>query len=270
MNNRSPGIDFSKYAGGYAPEGETNIDFSVVKAIEGTWPDPKFDTHTKSLQDEGVFRQFIYDYYRDSVPWKQQVDLTLELAQGSPIDFYGIWVDFEGQNNNLSRTYPRCAREVAEMVRYYQMEYPNSGIYCNMDAYITYLEPELGSEWLNKIPLWIAAPFYIDKKSPREKVLAGEFNPQWFIWRMTPAGVWYKVYPKRDPYNWTLWQYSFLGDPKLYGIIDKLAVDEDCFNGNVDALNRWMGFDVPEEPPSLEEIVKKIKDGRFIEERRLR
>jgi hypothetical protein len=118
------------------------------------------------------------------------------------------------------------------------------GIYCNRDTYTVHIEPNINTEWLNQVPLWLALPIHRILHITEAKVLDGSAEPPWGYWR----GARYVPLP-RPKGLWDIWQYSWSGKPAIYGIKDKKAVDLDAHNGTVEDLKLAWKVDITPPPP---------------------
>ena len=218
------------------------IDGAIHRLSWGLHTDSKYINHGDKLADI-TDALGGYHYYSTAVPWLQQVDLLLERSSRKPngIKYSSIWWDFEEKNNVFSA---RAGREAAEAIRYLRMSFDGLiGIYSNNNEWDVFLERAVRQNYLNEILLWLSWPGKI--KNPFS--IAIDEQPQWGNWR----GRWpnRRLVPlKRPPGTWDLWQYTFFGDPKKFGVIGKEQVDASVYNGTRADWRKRLKLDTLEPP----------------------
>jgi len=247
---RAHGIDFSKWAPDWIMPKGAPIDFAIQRVGFGKHRDERYINHSQRMNQVDI--RMAYFYYSSAVPWKEQVDFCLGLVNDNPYTTYhGLWWDYEEKYNVLS---PRTARETTESVRYLRMGFDGKvGVYCNRDAYVTYLQNYVDKDYLNTIPLWLAAPV-----KDVSQVRANQ-HPPWCFKR----GKWpfrYDVCLDRPESLWKLWQYSWIGDPNELGIIGKKEVDVDVFNGTAAEMRAWLKIGVEPPPPPPEPDLRAYRN----------
>ena len=225
--NRAHGVDYSKYQISFTPADDPPrpLDFGVQRSSYGLKTDELF--YELLPGTAALKRRLWYHYYSTGVDVKQQLEYSLNIIKNSGVKFHCFWADYEQYYNNLNAN---SYKDIVWMVK--EME-QRAGIPCclytNPNNWNVYLEP-FGSEH-RSLKFAIAQYFYFpdpDKKSP--------------------------VLPKNCQ-SWTFHQYGITG--KYFDTENGLDygsghpnLDKDVFNGDVVALDEFLGLeqDEPTEP----------------------
>jgi GH25 family lysozyme M1 (1,4-beta-N-acetylmuramidase) len=138
-------IDFQKMKGGGA-------SFVIMKAGQGNWPDPNFETNWKNAK--GVLPRATYWYFDNRYPPKDQAEKYFEIIKG---DLDGMcWLDLEDRQAGLYAGW-RSWYDFCEALK---LTYPGAriGIYSNfyyIMEMLSYATREQ-RQYFAQYPLWLA------------------------------------------------------------------------------------------------------------------
>jgi GH25 family lysozyme M1 (1,4-beta-N-acetylmuramidase)/uncharacterized protein YvpB len=208
------GIDISEHNGSFsfakAQQNRAVIQFLIIRASRGPFQDKKFDQFLKQSASIPIIGA--YHYFTYATHWKEQADKFLKQVEGKPLQFYAL--DYEkriGAPKEENDYVSKNAEGANQWLQYVSQSagkptlfYTNPSIYNELR--------KLGHNWMDEWPLWIA-----------------NYNKSLNL----PGGV----------SDWKFWQYSAdenrLGN--TYGL-DSQSVDLNYFNGALEDLYRWLGF----------------------------
>ena len=201
---RARGIDISKWQIYF--NFKDNLDFVIIKASEGLYPDPKFDELAGHASD--VPLRGAYHYYRTSEDPIAQADYFLDMVADK--GFHFLAVDYETTGNDLDK---QGAFNLLRMLKHLRrvQDLPvliYTSPYCYRD------NVTLWDEAFDTFPLWVAR------------------------WKFSDADV-------ADPTagildrSWDLWQWSSDGCGAMFGVGSE-RVDLDVYNGSVEQMQEWL------------------------------
>ena len=232
---RAKGIDISKWQGTFTYK--NNVDFMFVKCSEGTAKDPQYDNFLPEVKK--VELRGAYHYYRTEVDPVAQAKFFFNAQAGQ--GFTALAVDYEKKYNNLT---PQAANDL-ELFWNKLRELTNKQILLYTSPYIYRDNLVAHNSFWTTVPIWMA---HFNGKDPETG------NPE--TWGT----------------GWRIWQYSADGNGKgsEYGVASP-DIDLDVFNGGVDALRAWLGFEMQPPPPpagnpcdNCEDMLRRIKELEFL------
>jgi len=204
------GIDFAKM--------RASAGYVIIRAGQNRWPDPDFKANWREAKNAGLPRgsYWFYDSRADPI---EQAKLWASLFEGDfgelPLfaDFeenykgpYAGWRKWYDFLENIKLLAP--AKEIAIYTAYYYWR-------DNAPSAITQAS---SLEYFHQYPLWIANYGATEPSVPKP-------------WARS---------------EWLFWQFSEVGDGKLYGV-ETNGIDLNYFNGDIDAFRTR--FNIPGTPP---------------------
>ena len=220
---RAVGPDVSKYQMSFDPDHSVKqIDFVIQRLSYGMIEDQLRSRIWQGV--EKISLRAAYHYYSTAVPWKEQADFFLSLAEGK--GYRAFFVDYEHMYNHLTT---QTARDYKKMLDYIQGKYPQrkvlgySGVYVYRDDLMPSKVNFSNYDWWFARYPWLC-------------------NPQTSIPNLL-------ILPEER--DWTFWQYTKTGPGHLYGC-EWQYVDLNVYNGTKEELKKeWAGI-VPPTPPVID------------------
>jgi len=221
-------MDISHWEGSFDPDQAIHglIDFAIFKATEGTtWIDDVFEKNYQASVGK-VPIIGAYHYLRSGMSGRTQADHFTSIVGAKQIDI--LVCDFESSNNQMNDAFVEVAQEFGYYVKLWK---PNCKLlfYTNPSTYDNVVYPgsirSYGKDVFTEQPwdgFWVAQ-YYLSPSPDKDPAM-----------------------PKTRK-DWAIWQYSEAGDPDQHGT--EGWVDQNVFNGDVDALSAWIGVDIPTQPP---------------------
>ncbi|WP_053002263.1 GH25 family lysozyme [Kordia jejudonensis] len=204
MSNYVKGIDISYNQGNLIDAIDTNntdISFVICKATGGiTIQDPDFAHNWETIPQKGFIRGTYHFYYTNDAAQSQADNFFNVVGNSYPTDALPPIVDFE-ESSIKTTDKSQIVEDLLSFLNLIAQKYGRTPmIYSNANTANEYLNDQR----LAAYPLWVANPDASEPTLPTN-------------WT-----------------NWTLWQYSFTGN------INGVTVDEDYFNGNLQAMKRFI------------------------------
>lgn len=268
VTKRAHGIDIS-----YAqqkldppPQNKADIDFVILKASQGDFPDPKlkiFYPSAKQFPIRGAYHYFITSKVemnpvgstnkstkknKTGYGYKEQAESFLKSVDGKDFHFYALdielnagseFYDYDNKKNLIARGSNKFTKasvqDIKKWIDYVKTKKPGIPVllYTRAGIYNNNLYPNGGGEILKDMDLWIAL-------YPKKKVNRDKDNPL-------------EAYTVKGVKNWRIWQYSADGNQKgyEYGVAKKVigkdgkpkpqkSVDLNVFNGSVKDMRKWL------------------------------
>lgn len=205
MSTQAKGIDISYNQGNLIDSidtSNTDLSFVICKATGGiTIQDPDFEHNWETIPQKGFIRGTYHFYYTNDPPQSQADNFFNVVGNSFPSDALPPIVDFENGSIKTS-DHAQIIDDLLSFLDLIEQKYGRTPmIYTDVNTGNAYLSDSR----LAKFPLWIAN--YTTKPAP------------------TIPGQWL---------DWTMWQYSASGN------INGTAVDEDYFNGGVNAMKQFI------------------------------
>ena len=240
---RAQGIDLAVCNQvGYAPA-SVKHDFVVIKVVNGTQVDqtgshysPKRTYYDLLPEIEPVSVRGGYGYIRPTTiePWRDQaVAMVKAVKEAGAGFFHFLWADIEPlANAPMTAAWGRDAQswlqEVSHQTGLPVIPYTNPATYMALW--------QMNVRWMVDLPLAIAQ--YVYRK----------FNAR-IIEARDESNNWQPYLPPYHQGGWLFWQCSADENGAanwgaIHGVQSK-AVDWDLFNGDADALQRWVGISNP-------------------------
>lgn len=226
------GCDVSRYNVSFNPDLTVSpVDFAIQKATEGiAYVDLKFDEIWNGVAKVGI--RGAYHYQRSGFSWLSQADHFLETTARR--DYHIFALDVEEVNNTYSDTFFSDTKRIVDYWRSHSNKkiilYTNGSTYDQMYyAMIRQFGYSRAVEWMNTVPLWLASP----------AAAGGPFMP-------------------KTRTTWDIHQYSWSGLPSRWGT-GGTRVDENVYNGDLQAMRAWLGLNTDPEPPQEEEPMNYFK-----------
>ncbi len=205
MSTQTKGIDISYNQGNLIDSidtSNTDLSFVICKATGGiTIQDPDFAHNWATIPQKGFIRGTYHFYYTNDAPQSQADNFFNVVGNSFPSDALPPIVDFEEASVKTTDK-NQIIEDLLSFLTLLEQKYGRTPM--------IYTDVNTGNAYLNdarlaNYPLWIAN--YTTKSAP------------------TIPGQWS---------DWTIWQYSASGN------INGTAVDEDYFNGNVNAMKLFI------------------------------
>ncbi|QHI37067.1 Lysozyme M1 [Kordia antarctica] len=205
MSTQLKGIDISFNQGNLIDSidtSNTDLSFVICKASGGiTIQDPDFATNWKTIPEKGFIRGTYHFYYTNDAPQLQANNFFSVVGADFPSDALPPIVDFEG-GSIKTENHSQIIEDLLSFLNIIQQKYNRIPvIYTNQNTGDSYLNDSRFS----KYPLWVSNP--TTASSPKM------------------PSTWT---------DWIMWQYSFSGT------INGTTVDEDYFNGDLNALKQFI------------------------------
>ncbi len=205
-------IDFAKM--------KKAADFVIIRAGQNLWPDRDFKHNWVAAKDAGLPRG-TYWFYDSRADPKRQAELWVDLLNGD-LGELPLFADFEdayGGTYKGWRSWYDFLERLKQLVDKKEIAIYTAFYYWRDNAPNATSEAQ-SLEYFHQYPLWIANYGVAEPSIPK------------------PWG----------PKEWLFWQFTEVGDGKLYGVESK-GIDLNYFNGDAVAFRQRFGIAEPGEPP---------------------
>lgn len=131
---------------------EWGIDFVIIRAGQGNWKDPDFDTSWKNAK--GILPRASYFYYDNRYPPQDQARKYWETIK---YDLEGVcWLDLEDRQAGVYAGWRNWYDFIAELKRIYPAV--RIGIYTNFFYWMDYITYATNAQrdYFGQFPLWLA------------------------------------------------------------------------------------------------------------------
>jgi GH25 family lysozyme M1 (1,4-beta-N-acetylmuramidase) len=203
------GIDFVKM--------KASAGFVIIRAGQNLWPDPDFKFNWREARKAGLPRGSYWFY--DS--------------RADPAEQAGLWISlFEG--------------DLGELPLFADFEENYQGPYKGWRKWYDFLEELKKLAPGREISIYTAFYYWRDNApNATTQATSLEYFHQYPLWIANYSATKPSVPKPWTPDEWLFWQYTEVGDGKLYGV-ETNGIDLNYFNGDQDALKTR--FNIPALP----------------------